>query len=62
MRYLALLVCITPLLTAGCTPTVQVAMPNEPITINLNVKIDHEIYVRVDRELDQIFSDSSGLF
>ncbi|MCC5852354.1 MAG: YnbE family lipoprotein [Alkalimonas sp.] len=47
---------------SGCTPTVQVAAPSEPITINLNVKIEHEILIRVDRELDQLFSDSSGLF
>jgi hypothetical protein len=46
----------------GCTPTVQVAMPNEPITINLNVRIEHEIRVRVERELDDIFSPESGLF
>lgn len=47
--------------TIGCTPTVRVATP-EPITINLNVKIEHEIYIRVARELDEMFSDSSGLF
>lgn len=46
----------------ACTPTVQVAMPNEPININLNVKIEHEIYIRVDKQLDELFSDSSGLF
>ena len=46
----------------ACTPTVQVAMPNEPITINLNVRIEHEIRVKVERELDDIFSDDSGLF
>ncbi|TFH71575.1 YnbE family lipoprotein [Gammaproteobacteria bacterium LSUCC0112] len=48
--------------TAACTPTVQVAMPSEPITINLNVRIQHEIRVRVERELDDIFSEDSGLF
>ncbi|MCB0336927.1 MAG: YnbE family lipoprotein, partial [Bdellovibrionales bacterium] len=31
-------------LLAGCTPTVQVAT-EKPITINLNVKIDHEVRV-----------------
>ena len=46
----------------SCTPTVQVAMPNEPITINLNVRIEHEIRVKVERELDDMFSDDSGLF
>jgi len=47
---------------AGCTPTVQLAVPNEPININLNVKIEHEIYIKVDKQLDDLFSKSSGLF
>lgn len=50
------------MLFSACTPTVQVAMPNEPITINLNVRIEHEIRVKVERELDDMFSDDSGLF
>lgn len=50
------------LLLMACTPTVQVAVPNEPITINLNVRIEHEIRVRVEEELDDIFSENSGLF
>jgi hypothetical protein len=41
---------------------VQVAMPTEPITINLNVRIEHEIRVKVEKELDDIFSADSGLF
>lgn len=53
---------ITTGLLSACTPTVQVAAPTEPIHINLNVRIEHEIYIRVAEELDQIFSDSSGLF
>ena len=47
---------------ATCTPKVQVAMPAEPININLNVKIQHEIYIKVDKQLDELFSDDSGLF
>jgi hypothetical protein len=46
---------------AACTPTVKVAT-DEPITINLNVNIKHEILVKVDRELDGLFSKDSGLF
>jgi len=46
----------------SCTPTVKVEAPDEPITINLNVKIEHEIRVKVDKELDEVFSDDSGLF
>ena len=50
------------LVLASCTPTVQVAVPNEPITINLNVRIEHEIRVQVKKELDDIFAADSGLF
>ena len=41
-----LMVVVAALTLTACTPTVQVAAPKEPITINLNVKIEHEIYVR----------------
>ncbi|WP_418142014.1 YnbE family lipoprotein [Marinobacter sp. MA] len=50
-----------PLSMAACTPTVQMAAPKEPITVNLNVKIQHEIYVKVDKEVDDLFSEQ-GLF
>mgnify|MGYP000321385286 CR=1 FL=1 len=48
-------------LSGACTPTVQMAAPKEPITVNLNVKIQHEIYVKVDKEVDELF-DEQGLF
>ena len=47
---------------AGCSPTVKVAAPDEPITINLNVKVEHEIKVRIEKDLDQVISKDSGLF
>ena len=50
------------LLTSACTPRVELAVPNEPININLNVKIEHEIYIKVDRQLDSIINEDSGLF
>lgn len=46
----------------ACTPRVEVATPDKPITINLNVKIDHEIRLKVDKDLEQVLSDDSGLF
>jgi hypothetical protein len=46
----------------SCSPTVKVEAPTEPITINLNVKIEHEIRVKVDKELEDVFSKDSGLF
>ncbi|UHQ57072.1 YnbE family lipoprotein [Microbulbifer sp. YPW16] len=50
------------LIAAGCTPTVAVQAPSEPITVNLNVKIEHEIRVKVDRELENLFEDEEGIF
>lgn len=47
---------------AGCTPTVQVAAPKEPIEINLNVRIEHEIRVQVDDELEGLFEEDSEVF
>lgn len=45
----------------GCSPTVKVQAPSEPININLNVKIDHEINIKVDKALDNIIN-KSGLY
>ncbi len=50
------------LIITGCSPRVEVAVPQEPITINLNVKIKHEILVKVDKEIDQLFDENSELF
>jgi len=46
----------------SCSPTVKVEAPDEPITINLNVRIEHEIRVKVDKQLDSVLSEDSGLF
>ncbi len=34
----------------GCTPTVQVAAPKEPITINLNIKLDADVRLRIEEK------------
>ncbi|SDK71321.1 YnbE family lipoprotein [Microbulbifer yueqingensis] len=61
-RHLPPLLLAAALITAGCTPTVAVQAPSEPITVNLNVKIEHEIRVKVDRELENVFEDKEGIF
>ena len=50
------------LLLAACQPKVQIEAPKQPITINLNVKIEHEVRIKVDRELDQLFEQEGDLF
>ncbi|MFC3030959.1 YnbE family lipoprotein [Pseudoalteromonas fenneropenaei] len=48
-------------LLSGCTHRIEVAA-KEPITINMNLKIDHEIRVKVDKELDDLFTKDESLF
>jgi len=50
------------MLIIACTPKVQLEAPEKPITINLNVKIEHEIKVQVDKDLDAMFKKDNGLF
>ncbi|WP_417762778.1 YnbE family lipoprotein [Shewanella sp.] len=42
---------------AGCTPTVKIEPPDKPIVINLNVKIEHEIRIKVDKALDDLLTN-----
>ncbi|MBO6521702.1 MAG: YnbE family lipoprotein [Rhodospirillales bacterium] len=46
----------------ACEPRVKVEAPDKPIVINLNVKIEHEVRVRVEKDLDQALSNNPGLF
>lgn len=46
----------------GCNPTVKVEAPDKPIEINLNVKIEHNIRLQVDQELEGLFDEESDVF
>ena len=58
------LVMLSAILAAlpACNPTVKVEAPDKPITINMNIKIEHEIRVKVEKDLDNVLSKDSGLF
>lgn len=46
----------------ACQPTVKIEAPDKPIVINLNIKIEQEVRVKIDRELDEEFADNPDLF
>ena len=50
------------LLLGGSIPRIEVAAPKEPITINMNVKIEHEIRIKVDKDVEALLKNQSGLF
>ncbi|WP_312773522.1 YnbE family lipoprotein [Atlantibacter hermannii] len=47
---------------SGCTPRIEVAAPKEPITINMNVKIEHEIHIKVDKDVEVLLKNRSDIF
>jgi hypothetical protein len=49
------------LLLSGCV-RLEVATPEKPITINMNVKIEHEIQIKVDKDVENLLKNQSNLF
>jgi hypothetical protein len=47
---------------AACEPTVRVEAPREPITINLNVKLDADIRVRLEEQAKKDIQTNPGVF
>lgn len=52
--------CGAALALVGCVPRIEVAAPKEPITINMNVKIEHDIHIRADKDAAQLLEKSAN--
>jgi hypothetical protein len=48
--------------TAACQPRVAIEAPKDPIVINLNVKIEQEVRVKVEKDVEDLFDDNENLF
>ncbi len=46
----------------GVRLRIEVAAPKEPITINMNVKIEHEIIIKADKDVEELLETRSDLF
>jgi hypothetical protein len=53
---------ITAAALAACQPTVKVEAPDKPIVINLNIKIEQEVRVKVDKEVEDLLKKQPDLF
>lgn len=49
-------------LLIGCTPTLKVEAPDKPIVINMNMKIDHKVRVKVQNDLKKAKKDNPDIF
>ncbi len=47
---------------AACEPTVRVQPPSEPITINLNVRLDAEVRVKLERQAEEDIRKHDDIF
>jgi len=50
------------MLTTGCTPTVKVEAPQEPITINLNIKLDADVRVKLEEQAKEDIESNPDVF
>ena len=46
----------------ACSPTVKIQPSDKPIVINLNVKIDQEVRVRLDKDVEDLIANNPDLF
>jgi YnbE-like lipoprotein len=47
---------------AACQHKIQVEAPKDPIVINLNVKIEQEVRVKVEKDVEDLLADNPDLF
>ena len=50
------------LATLACSPKVKIEPSDKPIVINLNVKIDQEVRVRLDKDVEDLIANNPDLF
>jgi hypothetical protein len=62
VRFLSLVAVLLVPLAAACTPTLRVEAPREPITINLNVRLDADVRVRLEERAREDIQANPGIF
>ena len=54
--------CLAAGVAAGLTGCVNVAAPDRPIEINLNITIRQEVVVRLQRDAQELIQNNPGVF
>ena len=55
-------VALSLVMLLGCSPTVKVEAPDEPIEINLNIKIEQDVRVRLDKDVNDLIAENPDIF
>jgi YnbE-like lipoprotein len=48
--------------TAACQPTVKLEAPQEPITINLNIKLDADVRIKLEKQAEDDIQANPDIF
>ncbi len=63
MRRASLLVgCLLALPIGACSPVVRVEAPREPVTINLNIKLDADVRVKLEEQAKKDVAKNPEIF
>ena len=46
----------------GCTPKVAIEAPDKPITINLNIKLDADVRVKLEESAKEAIKENPDIF
>lgn len=52
----SLIALLSPLLFTQCVPRIEIATPTAPITINIKVKIEHDILIKADPQSEALLN------
>ncbi len=47
---------------SACTPTVRLEVPDKPIVINLNVKIEQEVRIKLEKGVEEVVEENPDIF
>ena len=53
---------VAALVALACTPTVRLEAPKEPITINLNIKLDADVRVKLEEAAEKDIAKNPDIF
>lgn len=62
MKMLSVTAAALMVLTGACAPKVQIMAPDKPIEINLNIKIDQEVRVRLEKDVEDFIANNPDIF
>lgn len=57
-----LLILAMAVTVAACSPTVKIEAPDKPIEINLNIRIEQEVRVKIERDVEDAIRNDPSLF